>query len=1081
MFSDIGHQIDQIFSLPRRLKSNIDYKFNMSSWQRRWWLAWLGLISLSTIGAALAAPVDFAREIQPLLSDKCYHCHGPDELARKGKLRLDTKEGAFRVKEGRMVLKPGQPAESELIRRLHSLDPEVQMPPPDSRRSLTPAQIQLFERWVAEGAKWGQHWAFEAPHPGPLPATVRPTQSPIDTFVQKRLEEQQLNLAPRADPARLLRRISLDLTGLPPTTEELTAFAADNSPAAYEKVVNRLLASPRFGERMAVDWLDLARYADTHGFQADRYRPMWAYRDWVIRSFNRNLPFDQFVTWQLAGDLLPDATQEQRLATAFNRLHLQNEEGGIVEEEFRVAYIVDRVNTFGTTFLGLTFECSRCHDHKYDPLTQKDFYRLFAFFQNIDESGQSSYFTDAMPVPTVLLSTPEQDQKLATLRTALGETAEKLRAAEAAARNEATAWLAQNPPAMDATSVTGAVVHLRFEKPVTNQFVNLANPNSPPASSVENPLVIPGPNGTPDSAIELSGENGVTFKDPTLAFGRADPFSYTVRLRLANHAPRATVLHKAKAWMDAASRGYELVLEDGRAAVGLHHMWPGNAMKVRTKAALATNRWQDVAFTYDGSSRAAGVRIYFDGILQELEVVRDNLWKDIRYGGDEPPLTLGFRMRDHGFKGGSVAELRGFARELTQWEVAALSRPTPVAPTATLGTEHFVQHAADVIRLRDSLHQLRREQSDFINPIPEAMGMVELPQPKRAFVLKRGAYDAPGDEVTADVPGSLPRLPAGQPRNRLGLARWLLMPENPLFARVTVNRLWQQFFGRGLVASADNFGVQGDQPSHPELMDWLALTFSRGSEGTAPWDIKALCRTIVLSETYQQSSRASETAATADPDNRLLSHAPARRLGAEMLRDQALSISGLLVEKVGGASVKPYQPDGLWEAATGGGKYNTGKGEDLYRRSLYTFWKRTVPPPAMTTFDAAERNVCVAKRQSTSTPLQALVLLNDVQMVEAARFLGQRMWREADNNTAARLRFGFRLATGRLPSPRELAILEQMWSEQLSTFEKDPGSAEALLKTGASPIDPALPIPQMAAATVVAQALLNHDESIVRR
>jgi len=1056
-----------------------DFMMDFAFARRWWWLA--GTLCLGQGPVSAANPVDFAREIQPILSDKCYHCHGRDEAARKGKLRLDTKEGAFRVKDGRTVLVPGKSSDSELIRRILSHDPEEQMPPPDSNRSLSSAQISLLQRWVGEGAKWGQHWAFEPVRDVPAVATRRPTAPGIDAFVQARLEQQNLSLAPSSDPARLLRRVALDLTGLPPTEAEAEAFAADPSAAAYEKIVDRLLTSPRFGERMAVDWLDLARYADTHGFQADRYRPMWAYRDWVIRAFNQNLPFDQFVTWQLAGDLLPDATQEQRLATAFNRLHLQNEEGGIVEEEFRVAYVVDRVNTFGTTFLGLTLECSRCHDHKYDPITQKDYYRLFACFQNIDESGQSSYFTDAMPVPTVLLSTPDQDRKLAEFRSALGEAEQKLGLARQRARSDAVYGVSTVRSSLAPADVPGAVVRLQFRNPLTNQFPNLANPGTAPAALVENPKFVTASDGTPSAAVELSGENGVTFKNPTVAFGRADPFSFALRLQVATHAPRATVLHKAKAWMDAASRGYELVLEDGRAAVGLHHMWPGNALKVRTRAALPTNTWITVAFTYDGSSRAAGVKIYFDGVSQELELLRDSLWKDIRYGGDEPPLTLGFRMRDNGFKGGRVEELLGFARELSPWEVAAISRRPPLTTTDPAVLEHRIQKDPAMALLRDKLQTLRREQSAFINPIPEAMGMAELPQPKRAFVLKRGAYDAPGDEVTPDVPDALPRIPAGQPRNRLGLARWLVDPGHPLFARVTVNRFWQQFFGRGLVTTSDNFGVQGEQPSHPELLDWLALAFSRGSAGLNAWDVKGLCRMIVLSETYRQSSRPPVETATADPENLLLGRAPARRLGAEMLRDQALMISGLLVEKIGGASVKPYQPAGLWETATGGGKYNPGSGEDLYRRSLYTFWKRTVPPPSMTTFDAAERNVCVARRQSTSTPLQALVLLNDVQLVEAARFLGQRILKESGPELNHRMRYGFRLATGRPPSAKELDVLERLWTEQLQAFEANATAAQALLQTGETRNDPAWPAPQLAAATVVAQALLNHDESLMRR
>jgi hypothetical protein len=571
-------------------------------------------ILIACTAAAVAKEVDFSRDVLPILSDACYHCHGPDENRRKAELRLDTKDGLFRTLDGITVVAPGKVKDSELVTRITSTDEEEVMPPRKAVRQLKPAEIETLKEWVAQGAKWGRHWAFEPMRKSAPPAGARPAGNPIDAFVLAKLQQANIPaLSPEAGKERLLRRVTLDLTGLPPTLAEQDAFLADTSPNAYEKVVDRLLASPRCGERLATEWLDVARYADTHGYQMDRTRPIWAYRDWVLQAFNSNLPYDQFVTWQLAGDLLPNSTHEQQLATAFNRLHCQNEEGGIVGEEYRVAYVVDRVNTFATAFLGLTTECSRCHDHKYDPITQRDFYSLFAFFQNIDESGQTSYFTDSTPVPTTLLSTPEQDRQLAALREKVAAAEKTLHDTRAAAAHEAgragfDTWLDKLPEGPSELSPDGEVGRFNFDSMAKNQVPN-ALAGGKPAAAHEGPKLIPGKQG---QAAELDGENGFTF--PGVGhFNRSDEFTFGLWVQPTQLAERAVVFHHSKAPVDAGSRGYELLLENGRVAFGLHHMWPGNSLKVITKKAVAANAWTHLTVTYDGSSRAAGVRIYLDG------------------------------------------------------------------------------------------------------------------------------------------------------------------------------------------------------------------------------------------------------------------------------------------------------------------------------------------------------------------------------------------------------------------------------------------------------------------------------------
>jgi hypothetical protein len=808
---------------------------------------------------------------------------------------------------------------------------------------------------------------------------------------------------------------------------------------------------------------------------------MWPWRDWVIKAFNKNLPFDQFLTWQLAGDLLPHPTKEQRLATAFNRLHMQNEEGGIVEEEFRVAYVVDRVTTMGTAFLGLTFECSRCHDHKFDPITQRDFYSLFSFFQNIDESGQTSYFTPAMPVPTLLLSDDATDARLTELRNKIAAKEKQVTAQREQARDAFAAWLQARPRSPHSLGLVGAFT---FDEIKANRIANSADPKKP-GQAHEAPRLVPGKFG---KAALLNGENGFTF--PGLGhFSRVQPFSLSLWLQTSSHAPRFVVVHQSMAPIDAGSRGYELLLENGRVAFGLHHMWPGNSLKVTTRDPLPTNTWTHVTVTYDGSSRAAGVVVYVNGMPAPLEVIRDGLFKDITYGGNEPDLTIGYRFRDNGFKGGKVDDFRVFNRALTPLEAADLAGRSDL--------KAIWQTAADKLRRADrealldyflattyrpalqrqaELLALRQEENRLITPIPEAMVMQEMPQPKPAFVLKRGAYDAPLQRVSADTPAVLPPFPTDQPRNRLGLARWLIEPNHPLTGRVTVNRVWQMMFGKGIVETSDNFGSQGSPPTHRELLDWLARDFI-----DTGWDLKRLIKGIALSATYRQSSQTSPELLARDPANQLLARGPARRLSAEMLRDQALAVSGLLVDRLGGPSVKPYQPEGLWEVAMGSPHYDQGKGADLHRRSLYTFWKRTVPHPAMVTLDAADRNVCTARRQSTSTPLQALTLLNDTQMVEAARHAGQRMLKEGGADQREQVAWLFRLVTSRRPTAREGDVLVRLLREQQALFTADPQAAAKLLAVGESPNDPLLKKADLAAAAVLALTVFNHDEAIMRR
>jgi len=1027
---------------------------------------------------SIAADVRFGLEVRPILSDKCFTCHGPDDKSRKAKLRLDRPEpGHFQTRDGRTILAPGDPGHSELYRRVTSEDPEERMPPPETRLELTVAEKETIRRWIEQGARYTAHWAFE-PLQAQVPDTIHDpwVRNPIDAFVLRRLRAEGLEPSPEASRETLLRRLSFDLTGLPPSLSALDTFVADTEPGAFERSVQAVLSDEAYGEAMAAGWMDVARYADTYGYQADVDRDMSPWRDWVIHAFNVNLPYDQFLLWQLAGDLLPGATRDQILATAFNRLHRQTNEGGSIDEEWRVEYVSDRVHTMGTAFLGLTLECARCHDHKYDPIAQRDYYSLTAFFDNIDESGLYSHFTRATPTPTLLLYKNGEEEMHRDLKERLREAERDLEQAAADAQPAFEAWLAGHPSLPELVAPVDA-----FPLDAVN---GSTSPNSiqekHPLQLSDGPEPQPGKAG---QALRFSGDNAAVASGVG-HFRRTDPFSISLWLKPAEPLERSVVLHASRAWSDSGSRGYQLLLEEGRPAVHLIHFWPGNAIGVRAKDALPMGAWTHFTLTYDGSSRAQGIGLYADGQRLPVDVIRDHLYKDIIHRAEWSDsdvgnihLTLAGRFRDVGFKDGAIDEVRVFDRELSPVEVAVVAGRGDLVPERQAWLEHFLRtEDKGWAQARAKLQELRVMENDLVNDVWEIMVMEEMAAPRPTYLLNRGAYDARAERVEPDVPERIFPLNPSLPRNRLGLARWLLDPKHPLTSRVAVNRVWKTHFGRGLVPTPEDFGSQGQTPSHPELLDWLALWLVDHG-----WDLKALHTLIVSSATYRQQSHASMALLEKDPENRLLARGPSHRLSAEQIRDNALAVSGLLVRDVGGHSVMPYQPPGLWEESGTGKHYQQSKGEGLYRRSLYTFWKRTAPPPSMLTFDATSREVCTARREVTSTPLQSLVLLNDPQFVEAARVLAEHLVRTHGDHVSAALTELFRLATSRRPEPAEARVLERIYREQMDYFTSDPKAAEAYVGIGERPRDAALPQIPVAALTVVANAVMNHEEFVVQQ
>ena len=1009
------------------------------------------LLLLILVSALSAEEIRFNRDIRPILSENCFFCHGQDPKHREAKLRLDVRAEALLEHDSGFAIVPTHPEKSEIIKRLLTHNPDDQMPPPASNRKVTPAQIELIKRWISQGAPYEKHWAFIPPEKAPSPALTDRTwaRQPFDRFVLAKLDAEKLKPSAEAKPGVWLRRASLDLTGLPPTPADIALFERDalrHGEAAYASAAERLLASPRFGERLAQDWLDVARYADTHGFNNDSGRTMWRWRDYVIESFNANLPFDRFVTEQLAGDLLPKPTLDQRIATAFNRNHVINSEGGIIEEEYRVEYVADRVRTASTALLGLTTECARCHDHKFDPITQKDYYRFFAFFNNVLEYGEDGRIANA--VPLLVTPTREQQAKLKEMDAAIAALDARLDRLVADTHGQAA--LRQQIAADDTK------LQARLMKPL------LPDPKKP------DPKLIPGAR--------------VTAKDSDIDAKRGTTLSLWFKAGAGNTSDVPLLVALDRSGSPAATsygNGRELRLCDGELEWTTSQKHPAYATIVRTVGAKITpGEWHQVAVLIQGKENAASISLFLDGEELPTHIRHDGLSgapgkRDWFLGNDgkSPPFI------------GDIGEFRTYASILKPEQVreAFSLQASGKSPNHSAELAAYRRRTASTQKLQVERDTRWAERLAFARNLPTTMVMEELPVPRQAFVLNRGQYDAHGDKVAAGVPEDLiAPWPADAPKNRLGLARWFLQPRHPLTARVVVNRFWAQLFGIGLVKSVEDFGTQGEWPSHPEVLDTLARDFVDGG-----WNVKGFFKSIILSSTYRQTSDASPELYARDPENRLLARGPRVRLPAEIIRDQALSIAGLLTRKIGGPSVRPYQPAGIYEGIVVGADYPStkwieDKGEDLYRRSLYTFWKRTVPHPAMLTFDSPDREFCSARRSRTNTPLQTLVLWNETGYLEASRKLGERMLKEGGADDASRTAYAFQLATGRAPTVNETRVLVRSLAKLRADFTARPDDAAKVIKVGASVPDSTLSAVELAAAAAVANMILTLDETITK-
>lgn len=1156
-------------------------------------------------------PVDYSRQIRPILSDVCYKCHGPDEETRQTSFRLDVKDSALgEADSGGKVIIPGDCSESVLIQRITSDDPSLRMPPADSGKNLTPEQIELLKRWVAEGAAWKEHWAFIKPERPQLPAVAHKAwpRNPIDYFVLAQLEQAGMTPEKKADKETLIRRVTFDLTGLPPTPAEIDAFLADDSPDAYERLVDRLLESPYYGEQQTRYWLDAARYGDTHGLHLDNERSIWPYRDWLIESFNRNQPFDQFTVEQLAGDLLPKPTQDQLIATGFNRCNVSTSEGGSIDDEYIVRYAVDRVETTSTVFMGLTVGCAVCHDHKFDPIAQREFYGLYAFFNSQTEKAMDG--NALLPPPSI--KTPDEraaarlqefDQQIASLNERLDAPLPEVDAAQETwqtqlATSAAAQWITAEPVA--ATSTGGSTLQKQEDGSI------LATGKNPDKDTYE--LILPAAE-SPITAIRLEAlldkslnklgpgraDNGnfvlseleVAILSPSNVSEAADPMESSVSLVSAaadfSQADGGYLIEKAiDGVFDQGTNGWAVAgheRHEARSAIFVPsapiQLEPSQQLRIRlrhesqfTKHAIGRFRlslstapefgtakaspWNMLGPILAGSDAEAyqtvyapeqgvdlkaevngqtwaertdfvdgqvhylsgelaatylfrtidtpsprkltlalgsddGIKVWVNGMLVHENFIKrsagpdqDKIVINLREGRNEVLLKIVNFGGGYGFYYKPEREIIGEESLVLGPILSTPAEKRAPAQVKQLRDYYRQNYSPEWSALQSQLTQLKTSRQEFFAKVPSSMVMQEMEEPRVAHILNRGQYDQPGAEVKRGTPAVLPPLtPAHETPDRLDLARWLVDPNHPLTARVTVNRFWQNYFGTGIVKTAEDFGSQGEWPSHPELLDWLATEFL-----SSGWDVKHMQRLIVTSAAYRQASLVAPEKLAADPQNRLISRGPRFRLDAEAIRDTALAASGLLVRRLGGASVKPYQPAGIWEAVgytdSNTARFQRDTGLDLYRRSMYTFWKRTAPPPSMLSFDAPSRESCTVRRSRTNTPLQALCLLNDEQFVEAARKFAERIMHEGGEAPEARIDFAFRVVTGRHPAADELAILKNAFAENLAHFQENRAAAGELLQVGESPHDTEVDQAELASWTMVANILLNLNETITK-
>jgi mono/diheme cytochrome c family protein len=1042
----------------------------------------LAFLALSTVGAA-EDRMQFNRDIRPILSENCFACHGRDAKKREAKLRLDIAEGPFKPNDdGDIAITPGDLAKSEVWERINSTDKDDMMPPPKSHKTLTAAQRITIKRWIEQGAPYQKHWAFERPVRPALPGSPTSSGNPIDAFILSRLQKEALQPSPEADRQTLLRRVTFDLTGLPPTLAEVDAFLADTSPDAYEKVVDRLLASPRYGEQMAHHWLDQARYGDTHGLHLDNERSMWPYRDWVINAYNRDLPFNEFTIEQIAGDLLPNATQDQLVATGFDRCNVTTSEGGSIDAEYIFRYALDRTTTMMNTWLGLTGQCAVCHDHKFDPISQKELYQMYAFFHSAADPAMDG--NKLLTPPILKLATPDEQKKLTEFETKISAVQKRLDAELAKVDYTDPGALQPPPPLEESETVWVDDDFPAGAKPESNHKGQSAQW----VTAAEGP-VFSGARSLKHSDTGLEQDYYSGGAAPLEVPPGGEFFAY-VYLDPAD-TPKAVMLQFHKGgWLHRAVWGDYEAIQFGK---------PGTTEKVNMGALPDTGNWTrlevdaakiglkpgdlitGLAYTTFGGTA------YWDkaGVTGRKDPAADATlsqiaWEKRRQGQNSPdlPPEINKILRSVEPKSRKPEDIK----QLREYYLVNVYAP--------------VRPAFDPINRE--LAALQKERDAFDSRIPSTLIMRDMDKLRDSFIMIRGQYDKPGDQVYRNTPAALPPLPNAEAPTRLDLARWLVAPENPLTARVTVNRLWQQFFGYGIVKTSGDFGSQGEPPSHPELLDWLAVAFAspplpRPTSPDAPrlpvdaqlslgWDVKALVRLIVTSATYKQTSAASPELWKRDPENRLLARGPRFRLDAEQIRDNALYVSGLLDEKMGGKAVRTYQPPNIWEPVAYSGSntrtYVQDKGGALYRRSIYCFLKRTAPPPFMTTFDGPSREQFCTRRESSDTPLQALQLMNDVQHFEAARALAERILTQGGEGTPARIAWAFRTVLARRPSDNEVVIVWSALEKHLAKYQKDPEAAKLAIHNGESQPNPKLPEPELAAWTLVANLLLNLDETL---
>lgn len=1049
----------------------------------------------------LPKKLDFNQHVKPILSDKCYLCHGPDAGNIKGGLQLHSAETAYAElpeNPGKVAIKPKNLEKSEFFHRIMTDDPKLVMPEPSSHLTLTNYEKAVLVKWIEDGAEYKDHWAFLKPEKHKIPKVKNNDQvaNPIDNFVLEELELRDLKLSDKADKELLLRRASLDLTGLQPTLEEIEAFVNDTSSDAFEKQIDRLLASPQYGEQRTLDWMDLARYADTHGYSVDRFRDVSPWRDWVIESFNKNMPYDEFILLQMAGDMLPNATREQKLATTFNRLHPQNLEGGIIDEEFRSEYVSDRANVVGQGFLGLTMECAKCHDHKYDPISQKNYYEMYSFFNNVDETGLIPWDL-ATPVPAMMLPTKEQEKVLAYLETLVDDTEETLEDIEQKESIKAEQWIAKQGYQAISTNKTpnNLVANFNFD---TGKIINVAGGNGQNKIRMRQQFADNEPaifkQGKKGKGLSMDGDTWLDL-DKIGIYQRNQPFSIGIDVFIPQDLENGVIFHKMNSPELHNFRGYHLKIKENKIEALLAHVYPDNAIVIESLNEIPKEKWVQLTMTYDGSSTANGVGIYMDGEKLKTKTKYDNLYKDIifhglrLYGKKSPKLEPGLRIgavwRGKGIGGATVDNILVFDKQLSDIEVLQISntkvlealKQKPLVDLTNDEKEKLTHYylSANSKPYNKALEKLEKDRLvlvDSMNNVKQIMVMKEMPEPRQAYILDRGQYDAPTDSVFPNTPEEIFPFPENYEKNRIGLAKWITHPDNPLTARVTVNRYWQNLFGRGIVKTSEDFGNQGELPTHPKLLDWLAIKFMESG-----WDVKALHKLIMMSNTYQQSSIPSAELMEIDKENKLLARGPAKRLSGEMLRDNVLFASGLLSEKIGGKSVNPYQPPGLWRVT--GETYKVGKGEELYRRSMYTIWKRAVPHPTISTFDVPSRDLCTTRRQETNTPLQALVLLNDPTFVEAARVLGKKMteYDSVDDGISKT----YKKLTGKSIKPAELDILADLQKSEFEKFKKNQAKAKGWISIGEHTIDPKDDIALVAANAVVASTIINSDAFITKR